>query len=214
MILANPATSAPAQEMIALDNVSWELYDMLLDETSEQHVRITYDNGRMVIMSPLPIHDLVKGFLGRLIEMATLEWNIPLRSYGSTTWKRQDLAKGLEADESYFIQHEQAAQGLKYDWDSAKMPPPDLVVEVDLRHIPIERSKIYAALGVPEIWRFDGEKVEFLLLNASGQYETISHSHALARISSADVNDFLHLLGTVDDTRLMRQIRDWLRTLG
>src|ERR1041385_5789761 len=86
-------------EMVTLENISWETYERLLEDTQEQHFRITYDEGRMVIMSPLPRHDKVKTLVGRMIEVAAFELDIPISSFGSTTWKRKDLRKGLEADE-------------------------------------------------------------------------------------------------------------------
>src|SRR5688500_14991742 len=95
-LLESPVTREA--QMFSLDNVSWELYELLLRDVDHQNVRITYDQGRMVLMSPLPRHDKVKTLLGRFIEMASLERDVPISSFGSTTWKRQDVGKGLEAD--------------------------------------------------------------------------------------------------------------------
>jgi hypothetical protein len=112
MTLVAPSITPPAVGgLIAIDDVSWELYEMLLRETEEQHIRITYDRGRMTLMSPLPIHQKTKGLAGRLVEMATFELDIPISSFGSATWKRQDLAKGLEPDECYYIQSEPLVHG-------------------------------------------------------------------------------------------------------
>ncbi len=56
-------------EQIELDHASWELYELLLRDMSAQNVRITYDRGRMVIMSPLPKHEKVKMHIGSLIDI-------------------------------------------------------------------------------------------------------------------------------------------------
>src|SRR5450759_997473 len=106
-----------------------------------------------------------------MIEIAVMDKNIRHRCLGSTTWKRSDLAKGLEGDECYYIQHEQQVRG-RDDLDLRRDPPPDLVVEVDITHHAMERLGIYAAMGVPEVWRFDGEKIEFLALEG-GEYRAV-----------------------------------------
>ena len=63
---SDPAPSLPevsaemaARGQVVIENVSWETYEMLLQDVREQHISITYDNGRMALMSPLPIHTLL-----------------------------------------------------------------------------------------------------------------------------------------------------------
>lgn len=104
-------------------------------------------------MSPLPTHERAKKLIGRLIEALSLERNIPISSLGSTTWKRQDLLKGLEPDECYFIQSERLVHG-RFDLDLSKDPPPDLAVEMDITNHPMDRLAIHAALGVGEVWHY------------------------------------------------------------
>jgi Uma2 family endonuclease len=119
--------------MIELENISWETYERLLKDTAHQHISITYDQGRMFLMSPLPEHQRAKKLLGQLVEAATLERGIRRASLGSTTWRKQRKLIGLEPDECYYIQNEAKVRGrddidLKYD------PPPDLAIEVDITH--------------------------------------------------------------------------------
>lgn len=204
-----PSPPPAAVEMILLENVSWELYESLLREVEGQHVRITYDQGRMVLMSPLPIHDKVKKLAGRLIELATLERDIPISSFGSTTWKRQDLAKGLEPDECYYIQNEPKVHG-RTDIDLKRDPPPDVAVEVDITHHPLDRPSIYAALGVPELWRYDGEHFTFVRRTEGGTYEPIATSDALPFMTPEVVERFV-ALAIADENGGMRAFRDWLR---
>jgi Uma2 family endonuclease len=202
------APASPSPELITLDNVSWELYEALLRETEEQHIRITYDGGRMVLMSPLPRHDKVKKLLGRMIEVASLELDIPISSFGSTTWKRKDLGKGLEADECYYVQNELQVRG-RDDIDLANDPPPDLAVEVEITHHPLDRKPIYAALGVFEIWRFDGSRVQFLR-KSGGDYNVVERSEAIPALTSEDVNHFLEAFAGNNETAVVRQFREWL----
>src|ERR1022692_3987322 len=152
--VAEPVAIESDSRCFVLDDISWELYTQLREETDQngRHIRMIYDEGRLVLMSPmLPKHELVKKLIARLIEELTLELRIPMEALGSTTWRRQDLAKGLEADECFYIQHQAEILG-KERLDLPENPPPDLAIEVDITHHPKHRRSIYAALGVGELW--------------------------------------------------------------
>ncbi len=205
--------SPPARQLLPpqfiLDNASWELYELLLRDVEGQNVRITYDNGRMVLMSPLPIHEKLKKLMAMLIETTAITLGIPVATLGSTTWKRQDLGKGLEADECYYIQNEARVRALK-EFDLTRDPPPDLAVEVDITHNPLDRPSIYASLGVGEIWRHDGQRVQFLKLGSGGTYEPCATSVAFPMLTPADIDRHLALLWTVPDSEIPRRFREWL----
>ena len=182
---------------------------MLVEELSEQHIYINYDNGEMELMPPLPVHERWKKVLARLVEALAEELNTPLGMLGSTTFRRQDLAKGLEPDECYYIQHEAELRG-KLEIDLAHDPPPDLAIEIDITHSSLDREAIYAGLGVPEVWRFQGHKLTFLRLGPRG-YAPIRRSLAFPFLTSAALQRFLDSWGTTDDITLMRRFRHWVR---
>lgn len=210
MTIALDSSRLPAPGgVIGFENSSWEDYETLLRETDGQHVRITYDRGRMVLLSPLPIHEKVKKLAGRMIELATFELEIPVSSFGSTTWRRQDLARGLEADECYYIQNEPRVHG-RTDIDLKHDPAPDLAVEIDITHVPIDRPSVYASLGVRELWRYDGERFTFLRRTAANTYEAIAASDALPFMTPQIVDRFIPLLMANENAGL-RAFRDWLR---
>ena len=195
-----------------MENVSWEQYERLVEDTEYYHVRITYDEGRLTLMSPLPIHDRIKTLAGRLIEFAAFELDVPISSFGSTTWKRRDLAKGLEADECYYIFKASSLVHGRSDIDLRRDPPPVLAVEIDITRNPLNRPSIYAALGVGELWRYDGKQFEFVRRNAGGSYEPIQVSAALPFMTAPIVDRFISLMLQNENAGL-RAFRDWLRTL-
>jgi Uma2 family endonuclease len=195
---------------VVLRDVSWDLYESLLKEIGDQHVLITYDNGSMELMSPLPEHEKWKKVIARLIEAFTEELNIPMAGLGSTTYRRRDLAKGLEPDECYYIQHEAQVRGKK-KLDLHSDPPPDLVVEIDISHRDVDREPIYAALGVPELWRFDGRQLRAMRLTADGRYEVVDSSVAIPGRKVADLEPFLRMLPATDQTTMIRAFRRWVR---
>ena len=200
----------PAPGQVVLQGVSWELYEKLLSEVGDGNLRLTYSNGSLEIMSPLPKHERTKKLIGGLIEMIALERNLPMARLGSTTFKRADLDRGLEPDECYYIRNEARVRN-KDRIDPAQDPPPDLVVEVDITHRSVARLAIYAALGVPEVWRFDGERLTGLHLEPDGQYHPIETSAAFPFLHIVELERFLAMLTTTDETSIMRAFRDWVR---
>ncbi|MBZ5618558.1 MAG: Uma2 family endonuclease [Acidobacteriia bacterium] len=55
----------------------------------------------------------------------------------------------------------------KDEIDLATDPPPELTIEVDITSSSLNRFPIFAAVGVAEVWRYDGERVQFHTLEGS-----------------------------------------------
>lgn len=160
-------------------------------------------------MVPLPPHERYKSLMGRIIEVTTEETATEIASLGSTTWSRADLQKGLEADECFYIQNEQAIRG-KHDIDLTIDPPPDLAIEMDHTSSSMNRLEIYRALGIPEVWRFDGEILTIYCL-VEGEYRTQETSEALPLLQQADILRWLQLSQTMGETTWVREFRRWVR---
>ncbi len=93
-----------AQQHVILSNISWDTYQaMIRDMESDPGKRLTYEEGTLEIMSPLPIHERYSRLLGRIVEVTTEEMDVEIASFASTTWSREDLRKGLESDECYYV---------------------------------------------------------------------------------------------------------------
>lgn len=183
---------------------------MISDLESSPAVRLTYDRGTLEIRMPLAPHETSKKLLGQLIEAATEELDLEVRSLGSLTCDREDLERGLEPDQCYYIQNESLVRDVS-QIELSKMPSPDLSVEIDITSSSLNRFSIYADLGMPEIWRFDGKKLTFYQLQ-NGTYETIEHSIALPILTSADLQQFLNLQLTLGENKLVKQFRQWIRS--
>ena len=194
---------------IVLEDASWELYEALLRDIGDRPIRINYDQGRLEMMSPLPEHERPKKLIGRLIEALTEERGMEVASLGSTTFRRKDKSKGLEPDECYYFKNERKMRGrtrlnLKTD------PPPELVVEIDITHRSVEREPIYAALGVPEIWRWDGTRLECLEL-AGREYRPRENSLTFPFLVPAELTKFVRAWNREGENAIVRKFRDWVR---
>ncbi len=203
------AKSLPTNITI-LRGIHWDTYQNLVrDLESQPGTRLTYDDGILEIMMPLPPHETFKKLLGRFVEVTTEELGIEIRSLGSTTWTREDLRKGLEPDECYYIQNELAVRG-KDTINLTIDPPPDLAIEVDSTSSSMNRMNIYAALGVPEVWRFDLEILTICSL-VNDDYQPREVSLVLPMFDATVLMKFLELSLTMGETSLIRHLRQWVR---
>ena len=198
------------EKRIALSGITWELYEQLRENEENWHVRMTYDNGRLELMSPSPDHEAIKRWIGRLIEAFTEEMNVPCRSLSGTTWKRPELAKGLEADECYYIlNHHRVCRRRKVDLTVD--PPPDLAVETEISRSVVPRLRIYAALGVPEIWRWRKNGLTAYSLGPDGKYVEREFSLNLPKLRVKDLEPFLEFELAADERAWIRKFRVWVR---
>jgi Uma2 family endonuclease len=194
-----------------LYDVRWSTFEAILEDLGDRRgLRLSYDDGRLEFMSPSRRHDSEKTRIGRMVEMFTFELRIPVSSGGSVTLRRTGLTKGVEADECYWIGRESAVRG-KEELDLATDPAPDLAIEVDVSHSSLPNLEVYAALGVPEVWRFEDGSLFIYELQPSGQYSTRSDSQALPGLSAADVERFVRMSESMDETSWMYAFRDWVR---
>lgn len=200
--------AAPKQQFLQLEG-DWDFYETLLRQLGERPIFVTYDRGMIEIMSPSHEHEMCAALLGRMIEAVTEELDIPIKSGKSTTFKRKDLERGLEPDECYWIQHEPRVRGKK-KIDLAVDPPPDLAIEVEISRRLLDREPIYADLGIPEVWRYDGKRLRIQRL-ASGKYRARARSAALPMLPPAEVERFLRLFEKTDETSAIRAFRAWVR---
>jgi Uma2 family endonuclease len=208
MTLAAPI-SLVDQQHIVLDDVSWDFYERLLKEVGDRPIRITYDSGSVEIMAPLSIHERWKWLVGQLIEMMCFERGIRIAAGGSTTFKRRAKKKGLEPDECYYVQQVNAVLTVS-DLRSSKDPSPDLAIEIDITRRSIDREPIYAALGVPELWRFDGNRLHVLHLGKTGRYSERKSSQAFPFLPMDRFNLFLQRFESEDPHLVLSEFRDWV----
>lgn len=161
----------PPGGVLSFEDVEWREYEKLLEALGDDsNARVSYDSGRLEIMSPSDWHDYYKSLLGRLVDILAEELELECASFGSATFKKEEEAKGTEPDECFYITNVRRVignRGLDLDRD----PPPDLAIEVDISHQSTIKFPIYAALGVPEIWRYRKGKIHFYRLSRQNYIE-------------------------------------------
>jgi Uma2 family endonuclease len=192
-----------------LHNISWETYEALLADLAEEHVFLTYDDGTLELMSPLPKHDRAGAMLARLIHAYTELREIPIATFGRTTWRKKKISKGLEADECFYIRNEHRVRG-REDIEFPKDPPPDLAIEVDITRSTIDKEKVYAQLKIGELWRFEDERLVVRELRRNGRYAEVKQSPNLPDLSLPEVQRFMNLRHGIGETAWILGFRKWV----
>jgi Uma2 family endonuclease len=205
-----PAIASPVDNRLLLRNISWETYERLLGESvGNCGTRFTYDEGNLEIMVVSIGHEMPNRVLGLLVEITAEETGRNFRGAGSTTFRRRDLAKGFEPDSSFYFRHA-ASIRRKKEIDLTVDPPPELVIEVDISRSSLDRFPIFGAIGVAEIWRYDGEKVRFYALEPD-RYRAIEESVVLPPMTASQATIFLDQDRSEEPIVWLRAVRTWVR---
>lgn len=200
----------PEGALLRLQNVGWDDYEHLLSQMNAlPGHRVTYDRGRLFIMSPNREHEFYKELISGLARVLADELDVIVEGGGATTLKSKLLKKGAEPDTCFYVQNASRVIG-KLTFDLLTDPPPDVVIEIDMTSDSLDKFHVYAALGVPEIWRYDGERMKFYRLVGEG-YQTIEHSLAFPSLAAEDLARFVELSKTEGQTAALKAFRAELR---
>lgn len=193
---------------VLLHDISWSTYESLLrDHHDAASPRLTYDRGDLLIMVSSPEHEKIIRTLDLLVELLAEEFEVESQTFGSTTYKRKDLQRGFEPDSCFYFQNEARMRGKKR-LDLTRDPPPDLVVEIDITNPSIRKLPLFAAFGIPEVWRFDGQEMEILILE-EGDYRKSATGQALPRVTAETISGFLHESFKIGRLEWIKKVRAW-----
>jgi len=169
---------------LLIEDFDWKHYEQLREAIGNgSRWRVSYDHGRLEILSPSPRHDKFGALIDLVVFVFMEVHDLDLESYGHATWKSKAIEVGVEPDCCYFIRKAHRVVG-KLDFNMAVDPPPDVAVEVDLTRSSFKKLSIYAALGVPEVWRFHGNAFTFHALEG-GRYSELQASRIVPQLTGA-----------------------------
>ncbi|MBW4537711.1 MAG: Uma2 family endonuclease [Myxacorys chilensis ATA2-1-KO14] len=209
MLLELSRIEVPPGQHVLLQDVTWEEFERILDELGEHRAsRLAYDNGTLEIMSPLPAHEGDKEIIGDLIKALLEELDIEFLTLGSTTFKDQAMLTGIESDQCFYIQNESQVRG-KRRFDLETDPPPDLALEINVTSR--THPRLYQALGVSELWRFEQENLQINILK-DDRYQISEHSSIFPNLPLTQViPQYLVESRTVGRNTTLRAFRQWVR---
>ena len=199
----------PPGHRILLEAISWPEFEAIVEELGEHRgTRIAYSKGTLEIVSPLPEHEKAKVVIGDLLKILLDELDMPWESLGSTTFRREEMAAGIEPDDCFYIQHQAAMVG-KDRIDLTVDPPPDLVLEIDVTSTTALQA--YEALQVPELWRYHNHTLQIFVLR-DGTYALSPGSPTFPHIPVVEgVMQFVEMSRTAGTALALRAFRQWVR---
>lgn len=201
--------SQPGERRVTLHQVTWDAYEKILEALGDSRsARLTYDNGMLEIMVPLEQHESSNRGLEDCIKILIDEQELNIKTMGSTTLNRPDLQKGSEPDSCYYIQNEPLVRGKTVDLKQD--PPPDLILEVDITHSDINQLRLYADLGTPEFWRYNGRVLRIYQL-IEGSYQEVETSPTFPWVPKEKFYEFLQQCQAVGEMRARKAFRAWVR---
>jgi Uma2 family endonuclease len=197
----------PGQQLL-VEDVNWQQFESILAELGERRAsRLSYSNGRLEIMVPLPEHEKAKEIIGDMVKILLEARQIAFESLGSTTLKNERMSQAVEPDTCFYIQNQAAVIG-KNRLDMSVDPPPDLAIEIDLT----SRTQLdnYQILGVPELWRYARRGLQINVLQAE-QYIESDVSPTFPNIPIVElVNQYTQQSQVAGRTRAIQAFKNWV----
>jgi Uma2 family endonuclease len=194
---------------IRIGGVTWEGYVALLQELGDARpTRVAYENGVLEIRMPSQLHESANRVLAAIALTLAEEFGFEFNDLGSMTMNRPDLSKGVEADSCFYIQNAQAGQGLG-ETSSSDLPP-DLALEVDIANRLDSKLSIYQAMGVPEVWLYQSNRVRIKHLENEVYVDALI-SQAFPAVTADQLNQWLDVRRTGTDLTVVRTVRKFCR---
>ena len=207
----------PEDASVTFHDVSWDKYEELLEQVGEAPgLRISYDNGSLHVMTISAEHEKYSEFIKSLIAGIRLRLRLNILSFGSATMRKRRHSKGKEPDACFYVQTASLI-GNRVQLDFETDPPPDIAVEIDVHHDSRSRFSIYLGLGVPEIWRYDGEVMTIYQLieereGATTTYVERDTSAALPMLTAQLLTEMLERMRNEGELNALLAFDEWLQS--
>ncbi len=189
-----------SEQLVIINDISWQMYESLLaDVEDNSHLRIAYLEGILEIMSPSRRHEFIKTNIGRLLDVYFEETRTRFYGLGSTTFRQESVARGIEPDECYCINCEKQV--------------PDIAIEVIVSSGGINSLKIYRGLQVPEVWFWESNSFTLYCLDGES-YQLVARSNFLPQLDLSLLAEYVIFPEPMDAVIEFRQkIREQIQKL-
>jgi Uma2 family endonuclease len=207
------STTMRSPAVTRLKGISYDVYVTIRDAPGNDGYRMAYHDGVLEIMSPQMRHDRGGRRLVLLVFAYAAAFELECEPSGSTTFRKgfpgELRGKGKEPDESFYLRDAAVLVRNQDDIDLTVDPPPDLWIEVDNRASSAAKLPLYAALGIPEVWRYRPRTRRLWFGRLAGnRYEALSESIALPGLTPAVVLELLLQTETRGTSGWDRWLRD------
>jgi Uma2 family endonuclease len=202
---------ARRRKRVLLDSLNWHDYQQFLEDLGTRHLRHTYEDGRLEVMPISWEHEATLCLLRSLVVVLAEELKRPFNFGGQMTIEREDLDRGIQPDQCYWFRNLEMVIG-KTEFNFAVDPPPDLFLEVEISRSLVDRLPVLATLGITEVWRYDGQRIQIGVLDAGSEYAWGRHSPTFPEVDLAELERFLAQVDKrVDHLSIITACRTWVR---
>ncbi len=208
-ILDRLATSATIAEKHLYYGVSWNAYLSLLDDLGDDRpggIRLTYIDGILEMMSPKRLHEQITRLIDMILTLMTFELGMNLDNCGAMTLRVDLQEKGGEPDSCFYVANESKVRGVA-EIDLQVHPPPDVVLEVDITSPSLDKMKLYAVAGVPEVWRYDGARMRFFVLSSDQEYQLSTYSRSFPHLSAERLAELIKIGREHGSTAMLQAVK-------
>lgn len=196
---------------VILKGVSWSTYKALMADVGDDRAwRIAYNQGVLEIRMPLQEHEVPKIMIAEFITAIVDELEIEIMQVGSLTLEHEELTRAVEPDTCFYIQNESRVRGKNINLQTD--PPPDLAIESDYTSSSLDKFSLYAALGVPELWRYTRQMLQVYRL-VEGNYEISEQSLAFPFLPIAEIPGFIEQSRNIGQRAVVRLFRHRIREI-
>ncbi|MDJ0657942.1 MAG: Uma2 family endonuclease [Crocosphaera sp.] len=146
---------------VTITHISWQAFEIMLQELGENRsARLSYSQGVLAIMVPLPEHERSKELISDIVKLLLKITQRKYEPFGSTTFKKEGIA-GVEPDTCFYIKnYQRMINRRRLQTDD---PPPDLAIECDVTSK--TTLDAYEGIKVPELWVYESGKLKIYLLH-------------------------------------------------
>ncbi|MDF0551971.1 Uma2 family endonuclease [Kamptonema sp. UHCC 0994] len=209
--ISTPPQNSSEEKVITLTGIKWSTFKAIMSDVGDGRAwRIAYDAGVLEIRMPLTEHEEPIGMIEHFVGVVVDELGIEMRQLGALTLEREDLTRAIEPDTCFYIQNESIVRGKSINLPAD--PPPDLVVESDYTNSSLNKFAIYAALGVPEIWRYKNKSLLVYQL-VDGNYAERENSLAFPFLPIAEIPGLIEQSKSIGQRAAVRLFRERLREI-
>jgi len=205
----------PENASVTFHDASWDEYEELLEQVGEAPgLRISYDNGSLQVMTISSEHEKYASFISSLVTVIQLRLRIDILGFGSATMRKRKRRRGNEPDACFYVQTASVI-GNRIQLDFETDPPPDVAVEIDVHHDSRSSFAIYAALGVSEIWRYDGRAMTIYHLseaNDEHHYVGGDTSAALPMLTAQLLTEMIERMRSDGELSALLAFDEWLQS--
>jgi Uma2 family endonuclease len=217
-MIATTTERMTAQEMVreayrlggkVYSGMNWTAYRSFMDELGECRLYFTYDGERLEIMPHSWTHEFNRWYIGRLLEIWAEETETEFMPGGEMTIENKDVERAIPGDECYWVKNADKIGGKEPNFTVD--PPPDLLIESEKSRAVLSRISVIAALGIPEVWRFDGKDLKVGLLQKNGEYKWGKKSKAFPTLPMDEFADQVRAAFGKSRLTALKEFRAWAR---